>query len=127
MPRKQTTKRLNEVLQLLAGQELPQVLHDQLLGTLWPATGRMWAENKIRRLPELAWLRKRLCLEHIKGGTTDPLLYKSIVEGILINGGATSDVDDPRVLGEELQPLGVESMLRGWVAGEDHDKSVGLW
>lgn len=116
----------NDIPQLLPCQETPQIIRDKLLRVLRPAARRMGADNGIGRLPERRPGRQRLRLEDVEGGAANLALLERRGQRVLVDRGATAHVDNPRVPGELLQPLGVQGVPRALRAGEDHDEGVGL-
>lgn len=86
----------------------------------------MRGNNNVRRLPQPTRLGQRLRDKHIQRGAADLAGLESIHQRVLVDGGAAADVDDPGVLGQQLEALGVEGVLGGVGAGQDHDEGVGL-
>lgn len=115
---------LDHILQSLPGQKPPQVLGNQRLGALWPATSGMRADDTVVDFPQLRVTRQRLLVKHIERGPANLVFRQRLEQGLLVDAAATADIDDPCVVGQLSQPLLVQRVLGALIAGQDHDQRV---
>lgn len=117
---------LDNILQLLLGHEPPQVIRNQRLAPLRASTRRMRRNHHIGGLPKPTPRRQRLDLEHIQRRASNLALLQRIRQRILVHRRSSTDVDHPRVLGQQLQPLGVERVSGRFRTRQDQDQGVRL-
>lgn len=85
----------------------------------------MGADDAVLRLVQARVGGQGLLDEDVEGGAADLALVQSIGEGVLVDGRAAADVDDPGVARQQLQALGVQGVLGALGARQDHDEGVG--
>lgn len=86
----------------------------------------MRADDAVGRLVEAGGGGQGLGDEDVEGGAADLALLERVGQRVLVDRRAAPHVDDPGVLGQQREPLGVEGVLGALGPRQDHDEGVGL-